>query len=181
MAAKKAETPEQLAGELIKASDSSPLEVTSSDFTADQGIPFEHSAFGENVSPQLAWSNAPKGTKSFAIMMEDPDATQPKPFVHWLAYNIPADMTSLRAGLSTPPRLVEPKDMLQGANSTGGTGYFGPKPPDEITHHYHFQVFALDTKLDLPPAADREAVLEAMKDHVLAVGNLVGVFVKPAS
>ncbi len=110
----KPETPDQLAGELLKASESAELKVTSSDFASDEPIPFKHSAYGENVSPQLKWANAPKGTKSFAIMMEDPDAAQPKPFVHWLAYNIPADVTSLQAGLSTTPRLLKPKDVLQG-------------------------------------------------------------------
>ncbi len=69
----------------------------------------------------------------------------------------------------------------KGINSSGRSGYFGPKPPDEITHHYHFQVFALDTTLDLPPGADRPAMLEAMRGKILASINLTGVFVKPAT
>ena len=80
-------------------------------------------------------------------------------------------------GLQDHPRLTAPEGMLQGLNSRGSMGYFGPRPPvGDPPHHYHFQVFALDTRLEVPPGAERDAVLEAMKGHVLAAGELVGTY-----
>ncbi len=147
-------------------------------FAADAAINMKHSADGDNASPELSWNGAPEGTQSFVVISEDPDAAQPKPFVHWLAYDIPAGVTELREGLPTEPSLPDPKGVKQGANSMGSTGYTGPKPPvEDGAHHYHFQVFALDVpSLDLPPAADRAAVLDAMQAHVLAAGEIVGTF-----
>ena len=113
--------------------------------------------------------------------MEDPDAAKPKPFVHWVAWNIPADVTALPEGLHTLPRLTDPEDLRQGSNSRGSTGYFGPKPPPGTgTHHYHFQLFALDTTLDVDPGADRDTLLKAVQGHVLGKAKLVGTFAAPA-
>lgn len=175
------QTPEQLAIQLVAAKDEGRIAVTSRAFGGGGAIPFEYSAFGGNASPDLAWSKAPEGAKSYVILMEDPDAAKPKPYVHWIAYNIPPTVTALRAGMPTDQRLEDPKGVLQGVNSSGASGYFGPKPPDSKTHSYHFQVFALDTTLDLLPGADRKTVLDAMAGHVLAKGELVGEFATPAS
>jgi Raf kinase inhibitor-like YbhB/YbcL family protein len=87
--------------------------------------------------------------------MEDPDAPKPKPVVHWLLFNVPADVTHLREGIPGAPALEEPKSAMQGANTRGATGYFGPRPPVNDPHHYHFQIFALDTTLALKPGAKR--------------------------
>jgi Raf kinase inhibitor-like YbhB/YbcL family protein len=168
--------PQPLAMEALKPKQA--LKVQAGGIQPDGGIAFKHSAFGEDISPALSWSGAPEGTKSFAIVMEDPDAAMPKPFVHWVAYNIPADVKSLREGLPGTPKLEMPT-MLQGKNSAGRVGYFGPKPPDDAVHHYHFQVFALDTNLMLDPGKDKQTVVEAMKDHVLAAGEIVGTFRNP--
>lgn len=170
--------PQPLAIELLKPRQAQTLDVTAAGIQPNGGIPFKHSAFGEDISPALNWSGGPDGTKSFAVLMEDPDASMPKPFVHWIAYNIPPTVKSLREGLPGGLKLEMPT-MLQGKNSAGRAGYFGPKPPDDATHHYHFQVFALDTVLMLDPGKDRQTVLEAMKDHVLASGELVGTFRNP--
>ncbi|MTE01286.1 YbhB/YbcL family Raf kinase inhibitor-like protein [Paracoccus sp. YIM 132242] len=167
--------PSPLATEVLKAP--AGLTVTAP-FQPDAPIDPKHAADGDNASPALSWDGAPEGTRSFVIIAEDPDAREPKPFVHWLAYDIPASVTALREGLPTEPSLPDPEGVKQGANAMGSTGYTGPKPPvPDGPHHYHFQVFALDLpSLDLPPAADRAAVLAAMQGHVLAAGTVTGTF-----
>jgi Raf kinase inhibitor-like YbhB/YbcL family protein len=139
-------------------------------------IPKEHSEYADGVSPEISW-NGVEGAKSYALILEDPDAKSPKPFVHWLAWNIPAGVTTLPEGLQEQPRLMEPEGVLQGRTSRGSVGYFGPRPPvGDPPHHYHFQVFALDRVLDVPAGADRDALLKAMAGHVLAAGELVGTY-----
>jgi Raf kinase inhibitor-like YbhB/YbcL family protein len=166
-----------LAIERLDAESDQPLEVISSAFENDQPIPARFAAEHQNYSPPLDWSEGPEGTRSYAILMEDPDASQPKPFVHWIAYNIPADTTRLNEGVPGAPRLTEPAGALQGMNSRGSTGLFGMKPPaGDPPHRYNVQVFALDRELELQPGADREAVLGAMEGHVLGAGKLTGQF-----
>jgi Raf kinase inhibitor-like YbhB/YbcL family protein len=139
-------------------------------------IPKEHSEYADGVSPEISW-NRIEGARSYALILEDPDAKSIKPFVHWVAYNIPGDVTSLPEGLQEQARLTEPEGLLQGKTSRGSVGYFGPRPPvGEAPHHYHFQVFALDQELDVPPGAERDDVLKAMQGHVLAAGELVGTY-----
>jgi Raf kinase inhibitor-like YbhB/YbcL family protein len=139
-------------------------------------IPEMHSEYADGVSPAISW-NKVDGAKSYALILEDPDAKSIKPFVHWVAYNIPANVTSLPEGLQEQPRLTEPEGILQGRTSRGSVGYFGPRPPvGDPPHHYHFQVFALDRELDVPPGAERDEVLKAMEGHVLAAGEIVGTY-----
>jgi len=134
------------------------------------------SEYGEGVSPEIWWDRV-EGAKSYALILEDPDAKSIQPFVHWVAYNIPADRTSLPEGLEDQDLLTQPARLLQGKTSKGNIGYFGPRPPvGDPPHHYHFQVFALDRKLDVPPGAERDDVLAAMDGHVLAAGELVGTY-----
>jgi Raf kinase inhibitor-like YbhB/YbcL family protein len=110
-------------------------------------------------------------------VLEDPDAKPVTPFVHWLAWNIPAHVTNLPEGLQEQLRLTEPEGVLQGLNTRGSPGYYGPKPPVmDAPHRYFFQVFALDTFLQVPPGADRDQLLAAMAGHVLAKGRLMGTF-----
>ena len=127
------------------------LEVTSPAFANYGLIPEVHSAYGHDRSFPLNWSPGPAGTKSYALFVEDPDAhVKPLPVVHWLAWNIPADTTSLPAELSKGS--LQPKAMRQGINVKGSIGYTGPKPPvGDPAHHYNIQVFALDRDLDLFP------------------------------
>ncbi len=150
------------------------LSVSSPAFATGAAIPLRHSAYGEGISPRLQWSRVPAGTRSLALMMEDPDATSARPFVHWLAWNIDPAAGSL-------PESVAPDatGLVQGRNNRRGIGDFGPRPPGSRPHHYHFQVFALDRMLDLPAGAKREQLLVAMNGHVLAKGDLVGLFGKP--
>ena len=167
----------QIAFELVKAKSTEAMTVKAA-FKKDGPIAVEHAADGDNASPALDWSAGPDGTKSYVLISDDPDASKPKPFTHWLAYDIPAATLKLREGIPGTPVLQEPKGMKQGANSMGSVGYTGPKPPvGDPAHRYHFQVFALDVAtLDLEPGAKRDAVLKAMEGHVLAKGEIVGTF-----
>ena len=158
------------------------LTVTSPTIQPGGPISAKHSAYADDASPALAWS-AVAGAKSYAIVLEDPDAKSVTPFVHWLAWNIPADVTALPEGVQTQPRLTQPDGVLQGRTSRGVPGYYGPHPPiGDSPHHYHFQVLALERLVDVPAGSDRDAFLAAAAGHVLARGELVGAYaqtVKP--
>lgn len=166
-----------IAIKLVQPKEDAAIGVTAP-FDNGSSMPVQYSADGDNASPKLEWSGAPEGTQSFVLIMDDPDAKKPKPFVHWIVYDLPADVASLREGLPTDPTLPDPKGAKQGTNSLGATGYFGPKPPvEDPAHNYHFQLFALDvSSLGLDPGAKREDVLAAMEGHVLAEGEIVGKF-----
>jgi Raf kinase inhibitor-like YbhB/YbcL family protein len=163
-----------------QASAGAALSLRSTAFGDGQAIPRRYSDYGEGVSPPLSWQ-AVQGARSYVLIMEDPDAAKPKPFVHWVAWNIPGDLTGLPEGLHTQLRLTDPEDLRQGANSRGSTGYFGPRPPAGTgVHRYHFQIFALDTMLEVEPGADRDTLLAAMRGHVLGKARLVGTYAAPA-
>jgi Raf kinase inhibitor-like YbhB/YbcL family protein len=150
------------------------LKVGSNSF--DGVIPRRLSEYYDGVAPRIWWS-AVAGAKSYAIIMEDPDAKPITPFVHWLAWNIPARETHVAEGLQEQERLLDPPGTLQGRNSRGSYGYYGPRPPvGDPPHRYHFQVFALDTMLAVPPGAERDELLAAMSGHVLAAGEIVGSY-----
>ena len=156
------------------------ITLTSTAFSAGEPIPKRHTGDGEDLSPPLAWENVPEGTKEFALLCDDPDAPTPKPWVHWVVYKIPADLRSLPEGVATKPVLDSPAGALQGHNSWTSAsqfGYRGPQPPKgHGTHHYHFKLYALNAPLDIPPQADKLALVEAMTGHVLAQGELVGTY-----
>jgi Raf kinase inhibitor-like YbhB/YbcL family protein len=155
------------------------ITVSSPAFKDGQPIPEEYSAYGKGKSIPLSWSNLPPGTRSAAVVIDDPDAHTPRPFVHWVIYNIPAETKSLDAGLPTKPKLETPRGAVQGMNSRQSVGYFGPRPPQgDPPHHYHIKVFALDQELKLDPGGDEPALTNAMKGHVLGQGQLVGTFQK---
>ncbi len=157
------------------------LAVTSSAFDAGAAIPLLYSEYEQGVSFPLAWTGAPEGTQSFAIVMEDPDAAMPKPFVHWVAWNIPGTVTELREAIPKQDLLKQPEGLRQGVTSRGTIGFLGPRPPaGDPAHTYHVQVFALDSVLDVPiTGADRDDLLRAIKGHVLAGGELTGTFARP--
>ncbi|WP_206076888.1 YbhB/YbcL family Raf kinase inhibitor-like protein [Massilia horti] len=152
------------------------LAVHSASFTTESILNPRYTGYGDNLSPALSWSPVP-GARSYAIIVEDPDARAASPRVHWLMWNIPAQVTSLPEGVPRQARLRNPPGALQGKNSRGSIGYAGPQPPvGSPPHHYHFQVFALNALLILPGGSDREQLLDAMKGHVLAKGYLIGQF-----
>jgi len=171
-------TPQKLASEILDARSDRAIQIRSTAFLANGPIPVKYSDYGKGVSPPLQWGQLPAGTKSFLLMMEDPDATSPLPFVHWIAIGSP-DTTGLRENI---PPFYWPQDSSvqeQGSTSRTTPGYFGPRPPPgSPPHRYHFQIFALDVALRLPTGANRHAVLKAAKGHVLAEGVLVGTFRK---
>jgi Raf kinase inhibitor-like YbhB/YbcL family protein len=157
------------------------LSVSSQAFPADGAIPAVFSEYEQGVSFPISWTQGPDDTKSYLLILEDPDAAMPKPFVHWVAWNIPASETSLREGLPEQDLLTDPPGMRQGLTSRGTIGYLGPRPPaGDPPHVYHAQVFALDSVLDVPlSGADRDQVLAAAQGHVLAAGELTGSFARP--
>jgi Raf kinase inhibitor-like YbhB/YbcL family protein len=121
------------------------LSVKSGIFENEAAIPPAHSAEGHDASPPLSWRDAPSDAESLVLLMEDPNAAEPRPFVHWVVYDIPAQTTSLREAQPTDPVLPSPEGAKQGINSCGQIGYFGPRPPQgDSPHAYHFQLFALD-------------------------------------
>jgi Raf kinase inhibitor-like YbhB/YbcL family protein len=137
---------------------------------------------GENVSPQLSWTGVPEGTKSFALLMEDPEGRGGAGVHHWVAYGIPASVTSFAEG-----EVSKPSDKYVGGKSTLGLGtYFGPCTPPGSPHHYTFIIVAtdLDPK-ELPPGLTREELLAKIvpgaptPSHAKGTAGLVGLFVKP--
>ena len=132
---------------------------------------------GQNVSPPLAWSNAPAKTKSFAILMFDPDGGNGTGASHWIAYNIPAGKTKLEEGEAS----VSPKDFTGGKNNVGHDHYFGPcGPSGHALHHYVITVIATDLEPGtLKPGLTREELLAALKGHALAPASLVGRYTRP--
>ncbi|HEX8062384.1 MAG TPA: YbhB/YbcL family Raf kinase inhibitor-like protein [Allosphingosinicella sp.] len=146
--------------------------LTARDFAQGAEIPLSFSDYGDNLSPSLAWSGLPEGARTLTIMMEDPDAVSARPFVHWLAWNVDPKAARLEHGSVTLGARL-------GRNGRGNPSYFGPHPSGGGAHHYHFQAFALDSELPLKSGANREQLLAAMKGHVLAKADLVGLFAKP--
>lgn len=153
-----------------------PLPVSSTAVGAGQRLGDRYTAYHDNISPPLAWGQV-GGARSWVLLVEDPDANRPEPYVHWLAWNLPATVTSLPEGLTSATR---PQGMQEGINSGLSLGWAGPKPPAGTgDHHYHFQIFALDTVLELPLTAGRNDVAAAMEGHVLASGETVGLYSAP--
>lgn len=148
------------------------MTVESKAFEHEGPIPPRYSCDGQDVSPQLAWSGAPDGTASYAILMEDPDAPGGT-FVHWVYYDIPADTSELPEAIAGDERPVP--GGTQGTNSFGSVGYGGPCPPGG-THRYFFTVYALDVELGLAPGVTKDDFLDAAESHVLAQGTLMGTF-----
>lgn len=147
--------------------------LTSSDFQNGGTIPKNLTCDGADVSPELSWSDAPKGTQSFALIADDPDAPAGT-WTHWVIYNLPGDTKSLPESVNKIDQL--PNGAMQGRNDFRKIGYGGPCPPPGKPHRYFFRLYALDTKLNLKPGASRQEVEAAMKGHVVAQADLMGKF-----
>jgi len=148
------------------------LELLSPAFSSGGAIPEEHSKDGGNNSPPLVWSDTPETTRSFALIVDDPDAPSGV-FVHWLLYDIPSTAAGVESRM---PRVEElPDGSRQGTNGFGDLGYGGPRPPSG-THRYFFHLYGLDDVLDLEPGEDREALERAMKGHILEEAELMGTY-----
>jgi len=132
---------------------------------------------GGNVSPALAWSHAPAGTQSFALLVHDPDAPTGSGWWHWVLYNIPAGATSLAAGAGDAQKNLLPAGAVQGRTDFGTSGYGGPCPPPGKPHHYHFRLYALKVaKLDLPADATAAFVGFNVRAQSLGSAELVGLY-----
>jgi len=148
------------------------LTLTSPAFSADAAVPKQFSCDAGNRSPELRWTDAPKDTKTFALVVDDPDAPSGT-FVHWVLYDLPGDVTGLPEGV--PPD--EPiRGGTQGMNSAKKRGYAGPCPPAGKPHHYRFTLYALGAPTGLKPGASKDDVLHAIEGHVVAQTTLVGTY-----
>lgn len=145
------------------------ITLTSPVFSNGGVIPPKYTCSGADVSPPISWSGVPNSAQSLALTVIDPDAPG-KPFVHWLVFSLPASSSGLREGEGPP------EGSLQGRNDFGSNGYRGPCPPPGAPHHYHFKIYALDTKLSLQSGASETAFQVAIKGHEMATGELVGTF-----
>ena len=164
----------------VGATNAPSVKVESPAFANGAEIPHVHSDYADGLSPALTWDNVPPRTRSFAVVVEDPDSRQNAPFVHWLLYNLPGDMRELPESIPPDSPLTEFGGALQGQTTNGLIGYFGPRPPTEDKpHHYHFEVFCLDSHVDVGSGADKEELIRAMAGHVLAKGELVGLYEAP--
>jgi Raf kinase inhibitor-like YbhB/YbcL family protein len=148
------------------------MQLSSTAFAPHGAIPRKHTGEGADVSPPLAWSKLPNGTRSLAVIVHDPDAPLVEPgtygFVHWVLYNIPANVAELPEGV---------QGYTSGVNNMGKRGYNGPMPPNgHGAHHYFFWLFALDDDLDLEPGLTLWQLLEKIEPHVLGMNRLVGTY-----
>jgi len=156
----------------------SKFKLISSAFSDGGQIPTQFSCADPNgASPALSWSNAPAGAMSFALVMHDTDAAPQKgtmDVTHWILWNLPASSTSLTASVKPDS---SPDGIAQGKNIRGVNGYQPPCPPPGATpHHYTFELYALDTKVDLPAGSTRADLLKAMDGHVIGKATTVGLY-----
>lgn len=147
------------------------LKLISPVFREGGTIPSKYTCQGQDISPPLTWSDIPSGCKSFALIVEDPDASSGT-MVHWVLYNIPSEACGLREGILPHAELAD--KSRHGKNGIGELGYVGPCPPIGSTHRYVFKLYALYEVLELPSGATKERLLRAMKGHILAETELVG-------
>ncbi len=147
---------------------------------ADGRLPDRYSAYHDNISPPLAWSDVPE-VQAWAIIVEDPDAPREEPFIHWMIWNIAGEVTALAEGIGNVPDPVTPQGAVQGRNDMGGYGWFGPRPPvGHGVHRYYFQVFALNEVIEMGPDTPLEQLLHALKARTLAKGEMMATYEAPA-
>jgi hypothetical protein len=149
------------------------LSVWSAAFEEGAPIPARFTCEGDNLSPPLGWSDPPEGTRSLALICDDPDAPMGT-WVHWVLCNLDATADTLRAGVPTTEALEI--GIIQGISDFQTPGYGGPCPPHGKPHRYFFKLYALDTMLELEDAVTKGTLLEAMSEHILAEGRLMGTY-----
>ena len=155
-----------------KGGDPMNMVVESPAFRAGDMIPAKYTCDGENISPPLKWTSAPEGTKSFALIADDPDAPMGT-WVHWVVYNIPASARELPEKASQTKKL--PPGSLEGVTDFRENTYGGPCPPSGV-HRYFFKLYALDTVLNLRAGASKKQLLDSMKGHILTQAEHVGKY-----
>jgi len=147
------------------------MELKSSSFTEGANIPPKYTCDAEDLSPQLRWDNAPAGTRTFALIVDDPDAPVGT-WVHWVIYDLTAEIKELPEGV-VKTDTVE-RGAKQGINDFRRVGYYGPCPPPGSPHRYFFKLYALDTGTNLKPRASKQQLLDAIKGHILGEAQLMG-------
>ena len=154
-----------------RSGDTGTLLVSSAAFADGERIPVRYTCDGDNVSPPLRWSEPPEGTRSFAVVMDDPDA---RGWVHWVLFDLPGGTRALPERV---PSESSVRELGVAGSGNAGLGYFGPCPPrGDRPHRYSFRVYALDARLGLPAGAVKRDVERAMIGHVLAAGELTGTY-----
>lgn len=146
------------------------LKIKSPAFVPGGKIPAKYTCDGMDISPPLSWTSEPEGTRTFALICDDPDAPMGT-WIHWVLFNLPADITELRENI--PPERELESGAKQGINDFRKIGYGGPCPPGGV-HRYFFKLYALDTEINLEAGARKEELLKAMEAHILAEGQLMG-------
>ena len=169
---------EGLAAQQQAAPSPSKFKLTTSAYADDDWIPVQYTCgVSDAGSPGVQWSNAPSGTASFALVFHDTDAAPAKgamDVTHWILWNIPGSATQLPANMKPD---TSPDGIQQGKNIRGVNGYRPPcPPPGARPHHYVFELYALDAKLDLPAGSSRADLLNAMDGHVIGKATVVGIF-----
>jgi Raf kinase inhibitor-like YbhB/YbcL family protein len=155
--------------------------IRSSAFGQGDHVPVLYTADGAGVSPPLSWDAPPAGTQSFALIMDDPDAPAPGGFTHWVLFNIPTKQQSLPENI-LPSQEQLPNGGVQGNNGSGKLGYRGPAPPPGSgIHLYRFNVYALNTMLDLKPGASKDDLVAAMGGHIIGNALIAGTYSRPAT
>lgn len=149
------------------------LELKSPAFGNNEFIPKKHSCQGQDVSPELSWEGAPPGTKSIALICDDPDAPIGT-WVHWVIYDMPPEKSSLAEAVALDPVLEG--GIKQGKNDFGAIGYGGPCPPSGKPHRYFFKLYCLDVSLNLSPGIRKKDLEKAMKGHIVAETELIGLY-----
>jgi Raf kinase inhibitor-like YbhB/YbcL family protein len=145
----------------------------------DGSLPDRHSAYHDNISPPLRWSDAPD-VQAWALVVEDPDAPQDEPFIHWMIWNIRGEADHLPEGVGDAPRPLEVQGAVQGRNGHGGHGWFGPRPPaGHGVHRYYFQIFALNAEIPMGPETGLEDLLNALKARTIAKGEMMATYEAP--
>jgi Raf kinase inhibitor-like YbhB/YbcL family protein len=148
------------------------LKIFSASFKEGELIPDKYGFYNENASPPINWTNPPAAAKSFALIVDDPDAPIGD-WVHWIVFNIPKDVNELKENASLKKLL--PHGSVEGLNDFGKNNYGGPCPPSG-THRYLFKFYVLDILLSLKESTTKKQLLEAMKGHILAQATLMGKF-----
>lgn len=163
----------------VEPRDDGGLVVMSPSQAPDGRLADRHSAYHENLSPPLTWTEV-AGAVSYALIVEDPDAPMEKPFVHWMIWNIPSGAGGLPEGVPQAQYTDPPHPIIQGRNDAGEYGWFGPRPPPgHGVHRYYFQVFALDQHLEVGPDTPLHELLNILKGHTMAQGELMATYEAP--
>jgi Raf kinase inhibitor-like YbhB/YbcL family protein len=149
------------------------IELTSTAFQKGETIPKQYTGDGVDQSPPLRWSEPPSGTKSLALICDDPDAPRGT-WVHWVLFNLPPQTRELEENVPTTATL--PSGAKQGKNDFGNIGYGGPAPPKGKAHRYFFKLYALAVAVELPTGANKAQLEDAMKGHFLDEGQLMGTY-----